>query len=139
MLRRSWAGPAWHGPCLKQALEGVTPEIAARMPASGEHSIWELTRHIALWARVARETLEGLPYPKIEPPADWPKPSGSWQDAVAELEREQSALIAALRTFPEERLEETITEPKGYTFAVLIQGVIEHNAYHGGQISILKK
>ncbi len=137
-LKRSWAGLAWHGPSLEQALEGVTPEIAARTPAAGEHSIWELTRHIALWTRVVLETIEGTPYPTLEPPADWPKPSGSSSDAVVELEREETALITALKTFPDSRLDEMVTERKGYTFAVMVEGLIEHNAYHSGQIVILR-
>src|SRR4051812_13251597 len=101
-LRRSYEGHAWHGPSLTEALEGVTPEKAAAKPANGAHSIWEMVRHVALWAAVARRTVEGEAYPaRLIPPADWPEPTGSWPDALAELGREEKALIEAVSGMPE--------------------------------------
>lgn len=139
-LSRSYQGHAWHGPSLTEVLEGVTPEMAAARPSSGTHSIWEMVRHVAFWAAVARRTLEGEAYPaRLNAPADWPEPVGSWPDAVAELEREQKALIHAVQGMADDRLEETVTEKKGYSFYVLLHGVVQHNLYHAGQMMLLKK
>jgi len=40
-LKRAYEGNAWHGPSVREALNGVTPEQAAAHPLSGAHSIWE--------------------------------------------------------------------------------------------------
>jgi uncharacterized damage-inducible protein DinB len=139
-LRCSYQGPAWHGPAVKQTLEGVTAEVASRKPAAGEHTIWELVNHIAFWAGVARRTFGGEAYPlALEPPADWPAPSGTWEEALAAAEQEQQALIRAVKGFPAGRLDELVTDKRGYTYYVLVHGVVGHNIYHAGQIAVLKK
>ena len=45
-LRLSFEGPAWHGPSVLEALEGVSAEDAAEHPIEGAHSIWELVLHL---------------------------------------------------------------------------------------------
>ena len=45
LLDQAVAGDAWHGPSLLALLAGVPPELAARRPISGAHSIWELVLH----------------------------------------------------------------------------------------------
>ncbi len=46
-LKRSFEGPAWHGPSVLEALEGLTPEAAQAHPVPGAHSVWELVLHLA--------------------------------------------------------------------------------------------
>ena len=41
LLRRTYRGPVWHGPALRELLEGVDAEAAAARPIAGSHSIWE--------------------------------------------------------------------------------------------------
>lgn len=139
-LRCSYQGPAWHGPSVKQTLEGITAEIAARRPAAGEHTIWDLVNHIAFWAAVARRTFAGERFPLgLEPPADWPAPSGTWEESHAAADREQQALVTVLKTFPAGRLDDFVTEQRGYTYYVLAHGIAQHNIYHAAQIAILRK
>ena len=139
-LRRSYEGPAWCGSSLKELLDDVTPELAARKPSNGGHSIWEIVRHASFWADICARTLEGQPYPpRLTPPADWPDTKGTWPDALIELEREQRRVLDALKTFRDERLTEKVTPPKGYNYYVVLHGLIQHNLYHAGQIAILKR
>jgi hypothetical protein len=64
---------------------------------------------------------------------------GTWQDAVFSLARETTALEQAILAFPDERLEESAPAAEAQTFYVLLHGVIQHSAYHAGQIALLKK
>jgi hypothetical protein len=54
-------------------------------------------------------------------------------------------MIAVLKNFPEEKLDGTVgglREPSlgtGITFEAMVHGLAQHNAYHTGQIAILKK
>jgi len=61
-LRRSYEGQAWHGPSLRELLDGVTSEQAAAKPISGAHSIWELVFHVTAWEREALAVMEGKKY-----------------------------------------------------------------------------
>ena len=49
LLDRVVAGDAWHGPSLLALLATVPPELAARRPIAGAHSIWELVLHAGAW------------------------------------------------------------------------------------------
>ena len=139
-LRASYQGPAWHGPSLRELLEGVTPEIAGRRIGDG-HSIFDIILHLSFWSYHCRRTIKGDAYPDVDSEAsdDWPEPNGSWIGALSEFDREQRALIAAIEDMPIKRLHETISERKGYTFYVLLHGIVQHNLYHAGQIALLKK
>ena len=47
LLNEVYAGPAWHGPSVKEALEGVTAAAAAQKLDPDRNSIWELVLHLA--------------------------------------------------------------------------------------------
>jgi uncharacterized damage-inducible protein DinB len=137
-LRRSYEGPAWHGPCLGELLAGVTSEQAAAKPVSGAHSIWELVLHVTAWERQALAALEGRKYETLAGDKDWPPVSGTWQAALDDLESASRALVTAIRAMPEEKLNEFV-ESTEYNFYFLLHGVVQHNLYHGGQIALLKR
>ena len=142
-LERAFAGNAWHGPSIKELLNGVTAEQAHTRPLPNSHSIWELVHHIAVWEDVGRRRLEGDPAEiPISSPEDWPPTEdvsdAAWERAKAAFERGHQALVEAVSRVPEPRLDEPILEGKS-TVYVTLHGVIQHDLYHAGQIAILKK
>ena len=142
-LHRAYAGPAWHGPSLRENLAGVTWQTAARRPIPGAHTIWELVLHIAVWMSVATRRLEGADIPTLPPDQDWPaapEPSESgWQAALDHLAAAQNGLEAAVRPLTDERLREKVLGDVPYSIYTLLHGVAQHNLYHAGQIALLKK
>ena len=58
-IKRTVAGPMWHGPALDELLKDVTAELAASRPVEGVHSIWELVLHVAAWAEISEARLRG--------------------------------------------------------------------------------
>jgi uncharacterized damage-inducible protein DinB len=147
-LQRSLEGDAWHGVPLTRLLEGVPAPTAAARPIPGGHTIWELVVHVTAWVReVARRLDGGVPW--IPPEADWPevKETGeaAWQAVVADLRTAHEELRAALARFPEERLDEVVGGERdaplgvGVSWHVVLHGVAQHNAYHAGQVALLKK
>jgi uncharacterized damage-inducible protein DinB len=138
-LRRVYEGPAWLGPALKPILSDITQERAARRPIANAHTIWELILHIAAWMRIARERLAATQTRDHTREEDWPAMAGSWQDALAALEREERQLEAAIESFPERRLNEPAPATEPQTFYELLHGVVQHTAYHAGQIVLLEK
>mgnify|MGYP001600929361 CR=1 FL=1 len=140
-LRKSYAGLAWHGPALREVLEGIGEEAAARH-VGGAHSVRELVRHIAAWEDIAAQTLEGRAYSggnSLPLEKDWPPQAGSFADELLNLERAQRGLEAAVQSFPDARLDESVPGNPGLSFYVLLHGVIQHHLYHAGQIALLKK
>ncbi|HKI45763.1 MAG TPA: DinB family protein [Balneolales bacterium] len=48
-LLRLVNGDAWHGPSLRELLDGLSVEQALAHPLKGRHSIWEIVNHITVW------------------------------------------------------------------------------------------
>ena len=138
-LRRSYSGPAWHGPSLNEILSDVTEAQASSFTIAGAHNIWELVLHITAWLRICRERLTAASARPVPPEEDWPAVSGRWADALAELGREARALEQAIRDFPAERLNDRAPALEPQSFYGLMHGVVQHNLYHAGQIMLLKK
>ena len=95
-LNRAFGGEAWHGPALRNLLDGVTDEQAKARPIRGAHSILELVVHVGTWndvvgRRVGGTVVEGS---SVE---DWADVSKiSWKDAIERLDRAQSRLADAV-------------------------------------------
>jgi uncharacterized damage-inducible protein DinB len=147
-LTRSFNGEAWHGPALAEVLADVTAEEALYRPAQQVHSIWEITLHSAAWAREVASRLRGNP-PGEPEGGDWRVAEGldndAWEDAIQEVFAARDELLATIREQSEADLEIMIgTNPEpalatGFSRAASVLGVVQHNSYHGGQISLLKR
>lgn len=140
-LKRAFEGDAWHGPPLMEALRGVTADRAAAKPIAGAHSIWEIVLHVAAWEDAVRRRLGGEPV-SLSDAEDWPAVGeagdAAWKEALEKLRSGHMALRRAVAKLSDARLKE---EAPGATYTVyhLVHGVIQHDLYHAGQISILKK
>jgi DinB family protein len=135
---------AWHGPTVQGALRGVTAAQARWQPAPGRHSIWELVLHVAYWDYAVRRHLvpDGPPFPRA--PANWPalpaRPDArAWARDRALLAAEHAALVRAVKRFPAGRWNRIPPAGKRWTFGEMIVGIVAHDCYHGGQISLLKR
>ncbi|MEO6462150.1 MAG: DinB family protein [Candidatus Eisenbacteria bacterium] len=152
-IHRAHAGQPWHGPSVSKVLEGVTGAEAATRALVGAHTIWELALHIAAWrGEVARrletgkygEPLEG-DWPEAPAPAGVAENEAAWAATKELLASAEAALQKSLASFPPERLGETfggeVNPPlgTGTTFTVMLHGVAQHDAYHAGQVMMLKK
>lgn len=147
-LVRDQQGEPWHGSSARQVLGGVTAASAAARPIAGGHSIWELVLHITAWrGEVARRLEGGEPAEPVE--GDWPAvretTEAAWASALARLEESHRKLVAALRRLPEDRLDRAVGRPRDpslgppVSYYVTLHGVAQHDAYHLGQVSLLKR
>ena len=110
-LKRSAEGEAWHGPSVREALDGVTVEDASAHPIPGAHSIRELVLHIAAGVQLVLRRLDGDGR-QLTPEEDWPTPSeptaDAWQREVESLFALNRRLREAVATFPGARLDEPL-------------------------------
>jgi uncharacterized damage-inducible protein DinB len=141
-LKRAYQGEAWHGPSLRELLDGLTAEQAAAKPIPNAHSIWELVNHIIAWERIAKGRLEGNALAEIADEVNFPPVTdtgeSAWQATLQSLEASNRALRDSIRQIDDARLEE-IVEGTSYPIYGLLHGVIQHDLYHAGQIALLKK
>jgi uncharacterized damage-inducible protein DinB len=137
-LNRAFGGRAWHGPPLRDLLDGVTPEQAAAHPIEGAHSILEIVVHTGTWMDVVARRIAGSEV-ELTTEEDWSDVTKhDWNATVEELEHAQSRLADAVARLSTDRLNELIPG-RSHNIHAEILGVIQHNIYHAGQIAILKK
>ena len=141
-LERGYDGDAWHGPPLRKVLVGVTADIAASRPIPEGHTIWELVAHLSAWDGVVADRI--LERRAIETPetGDFPLVTEggpeAWAEALRKMDREHARLVETVSGLDPARLQETVAG-KGYSTAHMIRGVMQHMAYHAGQIALLRK
>jgi uncharacterized damage-inducible protein DinB len=137
-LNRAFGGEAWHGPALRNLLDGVTERQAQAHPIEAGHSILELILHIATWNEVVAKRVGGVEV-RSETVDDWTDVSKfSWKQAIDRLEQAQSRLSDAVARLSSEELEQPAAGSKSSKFTQ-IAGALQHMAYHAGQIALLKK
>ena len=128
-LRRAYSGDAWHGPSLKELLEGVDADTASARPIADAHSIRELVLHIVAWEKEAirRVNGEGSDLPAEE---DWPHGADAWTTLLKELETSHVRLMETLAELDDSRLDSGVIGTGGTVYH-LLHGVVQHNLYHG--------
>jgi uncharacterized damage-inducible protein DinB len=147
-LKQAHDGDPWHGSSRAAILADVTLYEATRHPDGGAHSIWDLVLHMRAWTgEVARRVREGNPGQPAE--GDWPAVGATtetaWREAVNGLAMAHAEVTAAVRALPEGKLDERIGGPRdavlgsGVTYREMLHGLAQHDAYHSGQIALLKR
>lgn len=141
-IERSVSGPMWHGPALADLLDGVTAEQAAARPVANAHSIWEVVLHATAWAEIARERLAGSARADPTPEEDWPpvtdRSPDAWRATVERLKESHRELAAEAAQLDDAALIGRVPG-KDHSVLVMYHGIVEHDAYHGGQIALLRK
>jgi uncharacterized damage-inducible protein DinB len=141
-ISRTVSGPMWHGPSLSELLADVTADGAASYPVPTSHSIWEIVLHMASWAEIARRRLgpDRLTDPTAE--EDWPTVTEAsrtgWQEARNRLFTNYRLLAEDAAGLDLKQLQRMIPG-RDHSAQEMLHGLIEHGAYHGGQIAILKR
>ena len=146
-LQRMYDGDAWHGPSVRAALEGIDASMAADRPLPGGHTICELVLHMTAWTReVTRRLRTGIAREPEE--GDWPPQpdlnEAAWRDLVAAFDAANTDLVAAVATMDDTQLASVIEDVRpgassGLSRYITVHGLVQHHAYHAGQISLLKK
>lgn len=140
-IERSVTGPTWHGDSLCQLLADVTNEEARARIAPGIHSIAELVGHIGAWATIAEGRLTrdtGITPDEVDWPAVDASSADAWRAVIADMGARHASLARAASALDAAALAATLPG-KGYSAELILRGVSEHAAYHGGQIALLKK
>jgi uncharacterized damage-inducible protein DinB len=141
-------GEPWYGSAVARILDGVDASGAAAYPINGAHSIWELVLHMTAWVNEGRRRLEGG---RHGDPAegDWPAVTATtedaWTQAAASLRRAHADIRRTLAPIDDAGLARQVAgnqidaAGKPVTLYQTVIGVLQHDAYHAGQIALLKR
>ncbi len=143
-LRKGYSDDPWHGPATTDLLEGLSAAEAAARPVQAGHSIWEIVLHMAAWHGEVRHRLQGGK-PGLPEEGDWPAvrevTEAAWQSDLERLGSSLDQLLGTLAGLAEQDLDRPgggLSNP-GTTLRTMIHGLIQHEAYHSGQIALLRK
>ena len=136
-----YEGEPWIGVTLFDTLKRIPAEKAAKKIAPHWNSIWEITNHIITWRLNVLERLHGnkMTTPDnnyFESVTDTSK--AAWKKTLKHLEESQQQWTSFLKIFNEKDFE-NIYSRNGLSYYEHIHGIIQHDAYHLGQIVLLAK
>ena len=136
-----YEGDNWTEVAILPTLHDVTWREAITQTPASPNTIATLLHHLTFWNRVMARRAQGVgtevgpangfDAPAVEKEADW-------QALLADSHQSAQELAAAIRSFDETKLPNTILP--GYASAYKnLQGAVEHLHYHLGQLVLLKK
>lgn len=129
---------------IANALEGVTAEQAAWKPDGTENSIRETLAHVSYYNNAYLQRFKGINYKYDIASNDETFRGGdvseaSWQAEIDRFEAIMKKWRELIATADEEFFRQPVSAENQSTWADLIANVNAHNAYHGGQIVLLRK
>lgn len=134
------AGETWISYNAQDILEGIDHNTAATTAVKGGNSIWSLVNHISFWREmVARRVTarQGIvaDVNGFEEPAE--KTPEAWRQTRLRFEEACRQLRTAMASLDDNDLDVELNE-KGTVYYNL-QGSLLHDAYHLGQVMLLKR
>ncbi|HUR64986.1 MAG TPA: DinB family protein [Chitinophagaceae bacterium] len=137
------SGEPWFGRAVYSILDEIDPKRVYERPNGSAHSLIELLYHMITWAEFTLNRLEKNPINDLAAAEalDWrtidPK-MHTWKKGSSEFRSIHNKIIKLLKKKDDTFLEE-IVDYRKYNYGFLINGMIEHNIYHLGQVAYLKK
>jgi uncharacterized damage-inducible protein DinB len=144
-LEHTLSGEPWYGKGVYTLLEEANPADVFKKPGDTSHSMADLLYHMINWAQFTLESVRGNP--EKEPSyfeqeeADWRvihPADHSWENGVTQLKATHRQLVDELHTKDDSFLELPVKGRK-YNYRYLLNGLIEHNIYHIGQVAYAEK
>lgn len=136
-------GSPWYGETVEAKLNDVTDKNAFLQPVDVAHSVAEIISHMTYWRKGLLSHLEGDGsfMPAVESHDNWVSvavlETKGWRKILDDFTQSQKKITELLASQNDQFLEKEYSI--GSTFEYLIQGIIDHDVYHLGQIGLVKK
>lgn len=142
-LEEIYSGKPWYGNSITEVFNSIGEADAARRLIPEGHSIVDLIYHMITWRYFAITQLQGDKNYDVQPndKNDWREINydnkNLLTDALSEFDRIHKQLIAELTNFDDDMVE-SVVPARDFSFKFLLTGLIQHDIYHLGQISLLR-
>ena len=143
-IEKVYSGSPWYGNSIKSVLKDIDPKTAFTKAARNVHTIAELVAHIIAWREFVISKIKGDNDFKITQKLsfDWQRidrnEKTAWKSLLNTLEKNQNEILTTLKKLDDGFLKLPVSRRR-YDNEFLIEGGIQHDIYHLGQISLLKK
>ena len=134
-------GTPWVDVTIAGTLKNISAKKAAAKPSPNRNSIWEIVNHVISWRDHALVRMQGKQMKQSETNYFSPVANTSaaeWKRTLKKFETSQRNWMRFLKTFKDADLGKTYSD-NPQTYYKLIQGIIQHDVYHLGQIVLLAK
>ncbi|RDC66306.1 DinB family protein [Adhaeribacter pallidiroseus] len=142
--REIYRGPNWIEVSLQPVLADVDSTLAFTDPPGNRNSIAKIVCHLVFIRQYLIKKLQGDLSTVIDQDKSFntaaygSHPETAWQNLQEELARTFQEITDLLPAAEPALLEKQVL-PRDYSFDYLIAGIIQHEAYHTGQLEFLKK
>lgn len=142
-LENTLSGEPWFGRSVYDLLKDTDETKVYDKPGGTEHSLIEILYHMITWAsftlkRIEKDDTQDM---AVFEKMDWRKidpKKHSWKKGLVEFKDIHKKIITLLKKKDDTFLKE-IVDYRKYNYRFLLNGMIEHNIYHLGQIAYLNK
>lgn len=142
-MKETLEGDNWVDENFKKKLDGLNEEDVFKRPIPEMHSVAELVSHIIVWKQEVLSRLRGNdPKLSMESSENWKDNDElrekRWKALKSQLFKSQDELIKFLT----DKNDDFLTGngyAKGYTYKYLVDGIVQHDMYHLGQLGITIK
>lgn len=133
----------WLGETFVSVVEDVPSNIAFKKPEHSNNSIGAIVKHLVMWRDFFFKKFESDKNFDVDQEesfnvSEYKYSSGGWQQLLGEYEDSQNRLISILESADDEIMERSVGR-RQYKMGYLINGLLQHDLYHLGQIILLKK
>ena len=128
----------------EQAVKNLPVELRGKVPKGAEHSPWQLLEHLRLAQLDILDFSRNANYQALKWPDDyWPKEKApadekAWDKSVRAFKRDLKAMCALVED-PKTDLFAKIPHGDGQTILREALLMADHNAYHVGQLVLVRK
>jgi uncharacterized damage-inducible protein DinB len=141
-LKELQDGSRWFDQCFKEKIEKLTDAQSFYKPLPEIHSVAEHISHIIQWRKECLLRFKGERTELMNSPDDWKNneilKEVGWPHLKNLFYEYTNLLIAAIEDKDDSYLD-TKFQNEDYTFHYIIEGIIQHDIYHLGQIGVTIK
>lgn len=128
----------------EQAVKGLPVEMRGKVPKGAEHSPWQLLEHLRLAQWDILDFSRNAKYKTMKWPDDyWPKEKApadekAWDKSVRAFKKDLKEMVALVS---DEKTDLFAKIPHGDGQTILREALLvaDHNAYHVGQLVLVRK
>jgi uncharacterized damage-inducible protein DinB len=142
-LENTLTGEPWFGRAVYKLFEEIDESKVFTKSNDKDHSLIELLWHMNTWAEFTLanlenrspedlKTIEGNDWRTIDPQKH------SWKKGMEELKSIHKKIAEILAEKDDSFLKDIVPNRK-FNFRFMLNGLIQHNIYHAGQVAYVKK
>ncbi len=130
----------WFVP-LMNTVKDLTSEQAGWKKNGIDHSIFQLVNHLIYWNERYLLRFKSLPLPEAKNENDltFDNSNTDWKATLKKLEEVLSSFLDEIRKADERKLNSSPFKESDNPWYSIIANIIAHNAYHTGQIVLIRK